>query len=262
MFLLSNLARTGLDVDEGKPFQATYAGAFRGDELVGVAASCWNGMVLVQAPTGLRPLAVAVQNLVERPLSGIAGPHLQVQDAIAALKLTHRRTTLDSNEILYALTLNQLSLPAEDLDLQVRKARPSDVTELASWSVAFQIESLGVGPGSDLEEYCLKGTRSGVSRGHIWVGCVGPQIVSMSGFNATLPERVQLGGVYTPPGLRSRGYSRRVIAESLRAVRSEGVYEAILFTDQDNLAAQACYESLGFKNVGQYGLVQFAPSLS
>ena len=62
MFLLSNLARTGLDVDEGKPFQATYAGAFRGDELVGVAASCWNGMVLVQAPTGLRPLAVAVQS--------------------------------------------------------------------------------------------------------------------------------------------------------------------------------------------------------
>ena len=49
MFLLSNSLAAGL-VDHGERLQATYVGAFAAGELVGVAAHCWNGMLLVQAP--------------------------------------------------------------------------------------------------------------------------------------------------------------------------------------------------------------------
>jgi hypothetical protein len=49
MFLRSNLRRAGFE-DRGEPLQATYVGAFRGAELVGLAAHCWNGMLPLQAP--------------------------------------------------------------------------------------------------------------------------------------------------------------------------------------------------------------------
>jgi hypothetical protein len=55
MFLLSNSLAAGL-VDHGQLLQATYASAFDAGELVGVAAHCWNGMLLVQGrPSSPRP---------------------------------------------------------------------------------------------------------------------------------------------------------------------------------------------------------------
>ena len=50
MFLRSNLRRAGLTY-EGRVGEATYAGAFRNGRIVGVAAHCWNGMLLLQAPS-------------------------------------------------------------------------------------------------------------------------------------------------------------------------------------------------------------------
>jgi hypothetical protein len=52
MFLRANSKRAGL-VDNGEIYQATYAGAFHGGRLVGVAAHSWSGNVLVQAPERL-----------------------------------------------------------------------------------------------------------------------------------------------------------------------------------------------------------------
>lgn len=39
--------------------------------------------------------------------------------------------------------------------------------------------------------------------------------VSLSAFNASLPDIVQLVGIYTPPELRGRGYAQRAVAGSL-----------------------------------------------
>ena len=76
--------------------------------------------------------------------------------------------------------------------------------------------------------------------------------------NARLPDVVQVGGVWTPRDLRGRGYARCVVAGSLLAVRREGVGRAVLFTDEENRPARAAYEALGFRVVGDYGLVIFS----
>jgi predicted GNAT family acetyltransferase len=83
--------------------------------------------------------------------------------------------------------------------------------------------------------------------------------VSYSVFNATLPEIVQIGGVWTPSELRGRGYARSVVAGSLLAAREQGVRRAVLFADPLNAAARAAYLALGFRIVGDYGLVLLAP---
>src|SRR5260370_18218406 len=49
MFLRANARAAGL-IDRGAPPEATYVAALAGGRITGVAAHCWNGMVLVQAP--------------------------------------------------------------------------------------------------------------------------------------------------------------------------------------------------------------------
>ena len=93
------------------------------------------------------------------------------------------------------------------------------------------------------------------SEGSLWVLLDGDRIVSMTAFNARLPDCVQVGGVWTPPELRSRGYARCAVAGSLLEAREKGAEQAILFTD--DAAARRTYLALGFRVIGDYGILQF-----
>ena len=83
--------------------------------------------------------------------------------------------------------------------------------------------------------------------------------MSYSVFNAMLADVVQIGGVWTPREFRGRGYARSVVAGSLLAARKQGVSRAVLFADPTNEAARRAYLFLGFRIVGDYGLVLLAP---
>jgi predicted GNAT family acetyltransferase len=82
-------------------------------------------------------------------------------------------------------------------------------------------------------------------------------LVAYAGYNATTPRCVQIGGVWTPPPLRRRGYARAAVAGALVAARDRGVARSILFTGVENRAAQSAYTALGYERVGDYGLVLF-----
>jgi len=57
---------------------------------------------------------------------------------------------------------------------------------------------------------------------------------------------------------RGRGYARSVVAGSLLSARKQGIERAVLFADPTNEAA-AGVPVLGFRIVGDYGLVLLAP---
>ncbi|MEO8185467.1 MAG: GNAT family N-acetyltransferase [Deltaproteobacteria bacterium] len=78
----------------------------------------------------------------------------------------------------------------------------------------------------------------------------GEQLLSLSTFNAALPDIVQLGGIYTPPALRGRGYVKHAIAAQLREARERGASRAVLFTKNPN--AVRAYEALGFSRIGDF----------
>ena len=80
--------------------------------------------------------------------------------------------------------------------------------------------------------------------------------VSLCTHNARVRDNVQIGGVWTPPELRGRGYARRVVAGALRVADREGVKRAVLFTE--NPAARRSYEALGFRRVGDFGVIVLA----
>ncbi len=76
--------------------------------------------------------------------------------------------------------------------------------------------------------------------------------VALSGFNASIPQAVQVGPVWTPPPYRNKGYARLLLALTLQQAKQRGVEKAILFTHTP--AAIRAYIALGFENIGSYRL--------
>ena len=260
MFLRGNARSTGL-VDHGGPMEATYAASIEGGSITGVAAHCWNGMVLVQAPRHAPDVARAAVQHSGRPVTGFSGPWSQVVAARAALGLAGAPAVKDSRDELYALDLHRLVVPALLASGAVRCRHPqSDELELlAEWRARFSVEALGATDGAELRRASHADVRLQHERGADWVLVDGKTPVAYSVFNAMLPDIVQIGGVWTPPECRGRGYARSVVAGSLVAARKQGVARAVLFADPLNAAARAAYLSIGFAIVGDYGLVLLAP---
>jgi GNAT superfamily N-acetyltransferase len=254
MFLRAN-ARTGGLVNRGEPFQADYAAAFRDAAIVGVAAHCWNGMLLVQAPECAADVARAAAAASGRPITGFSGPLDHVRQARAALDLVDAAVAIDEAESFYALDLSDLIVPsdlAEDVRL-CRPPRPDEYDQLHEWRCAYDIEVLG-GTGSESErQRAIEFLDAQIAAGNTWVALKDATPVSLSAFNATLPDIVQLGGIYTPPALRGRGYARAAVAASLLAARERGATRAVLFTSRTNAART--YEAVGFRRIGDYALV-------
>jgi len=262
MFLRSNVRSAGL-TDRGQPMQATYVAALEGGRIAGVAAHCWNGMVLVQAPEGGHAPVVAREAVRRsgRTVTGFSGPWDQVVAAREALGLGTAPTAKDSRDELYVLDLARLVVPSELASGALRCRHPAEreLELLVDWRVRFAIEALGATDGPDLHQASTDDVRLQHERGSDWLLLAGAAPVSYAVFNAMLADIVQIGGVWTPPELRGRGYARSVVAGSLLAARKQGVARAVLFADPANEAARRAYLFLGFRIVGDYGLVLLAP---
>jgi RimJ/RimL family protein N-acetyltransferase len=258
MFLRSNSRRAGL-VDRGEPFQGTYVAELDGDEIVGVVCHGWNGMVLLQAPVGLQALVRAAAQRSGRAVEGLVGPWAQVVAARAALGLADAPTRLDRREDLFTLDLGALRVPPPLADGRVRcrRATADDVPLLADWRYGYELETIGREPGEATRRIADDGVRAGVAAGTQWILEHSGDRVATSTFNATLPDMVQIGGVWTPPPLRGRGYARSVVAGSLQHALRDGVRRSILFTGAENEPARRAYLALGYENVGDYGIVLF-----
>jgi predicted GNAT family acetyltransferase len=262
MFLVGNMRAAGLR-DQGQRYGGTYAAAFEGGRIVGVVTHYWNGNLIFQAPAHLNSLWRKAVSASRRGIRGLIGPSVQVGPAKAALELTESVVQMDETENLYCLRLDDLQVP-EPLrfgKLQGRRAERRDLAYLTKWRVAFSVEALGEEDTPALAERVRTNTRRAIAERNTWVLEAAGSPVACSSFNTAIREAVQVGGVYTPPELRRRGYGRAVVAASLLDARAEGVGTAILFTGVNNLPARRAYTALGFQHVGDYRLVLLRSAL-
>jgi uncharacterized protein len=260
MFLIGNMRAAGLH-DGGAPYEGTYAAAYQDGQMVAVVAHYWNHNFVLQAPAYVGPLCRAAVRASGRAIGGFVGPACQVQRAMDALGVELARAKLDERETLFGLSLAELQVP-EPLargEVQGRRATGDDVELLTEWRVAFSLESLGDKDSPRLWEQVRAGVRRGVSEDRIWILEAAGQPVSTSGFNAAIREAVQIGGVWTPPSLRGRGFGRAVVAASLLSARTRGVARAVLFTGLENAPARRAYVALGFRALDDYRLVLLRP---
>lgn len=256
LFLLSNLRQAGL-VDRGRRYEGTYAAAFSRDNIVAVVALFWNGSLVYQAPEHLVTLQRAAIRKAERPVRGLLGPCGQVEAGLRALKVRRNQVRVDDPQILYSLVLSSLALPASLRSgaVHVRRIAARDVELLSRWRAASRLEAMNASDTPGLYQEARDSVERMLESQRMWVLEAEGQVVACSTFNAEIAEVVQVGGVYTPPELRSRGYARAVIAGSLLDARAEGVRRAVLFTDVDNVPAQRAYVAIGFQPIGDYRIV-------
>jgi uncharacterized protein len=263
MVLRGNLLADGIE-DNGGRFAGVYAGAFdAGGALRAVAAHyrIW-GNVFPQAESD-EALDAAVRCAVDASgarVRGLIGLRPLVRRAIAYLELRAVPCKYDANEGLYALDLEQLRKPALLLDpeVELRALQPSDEGFFLEWLRDYEVNLLGAPDDDALRADCRADFERKLASGE-------PCLLTHAGiprakteFNARLPDMVQVGGVYTPPAQRGRGYARAAVALSLLEARARGAGRAVLFTGDDNRPAIGAYRAIGFRRIDDFAIVLFA----
>ena len=260
LFLLSNMRLSGL-VDRGQGFEGTYAAVYENDAIAGVVALFWNGSLIYQAPNHLPALQEAVRIATNRPIKTLLGPSDQVAAGLDALGASVR-VHMDDPQVLFGLRLADLAVPAplRTGAVHARVLTAADTPVLAQWRAASRMESFREPDTPELWEEARESVERYLASQRQWVLEADGELVSTCTFNAEIREVVQVGGVYTPPEARSRGYARAVVAAALLDARAEGAGDAILFTDDDNQAAQKAYLAIGFRPIGDYRIVLVKPA--
>ncbi|MEM8979462.1 MAG: GNAT family N-acetyltransferase [Pseudomonadota bacterium] len=255
MFLRSNLAHMGLGQSEHANSTDFWIAEKAAGEIVGVLGVTKAGWVMAQFAQET-PLDIdAIRAVLTRyPLCGFNGDMQIMQPLIEGLGIDRNAFQILDDDVLYTLDLKDLRLP--DLEgAEVRQAQEHDFDQLVRWREAFEIEALST-PKEMARGRAERSARRLLDQGWSYVlqasGRGVAQDVAMAGFNAKIADLVQIGGVYTPPTLRGKGYGGAVVGQMLDMARRDGVGQAILFAA--TAEAGRVYERLGFKAIGHYTL--------
>ncbi len=248
MFPLTNLLKHGMA--GGHPRAVHFWVRWHAGRITDLMTVTEEGLLFPQCPTG--PWGDVAVVLAGQGVKGLLGEATQVAALRKALRLI-ARAPLDTVEPLYELPLTDLRVPAVDgLVLRPLEEVPREL--ILSWRAAYCVESLAI-PNEDAMEQSAKDIATYVEQDSHRVLLQDGMPVAMTGFNAILPDVVQIGGVYTPPRLRNNGYARKALALHLVEARALGVTKAVLFAA--NQAASRAYEALGFRRTGAFSIVIF-----
>jgi RimJ/RimL family protein N-acetyltransferase len=125
-----------------------------------------------------------------------------------------------------------------------RPIKVEDAPLFVEWMLAFHHEAVPYDPvpmQGELERV--------VSEGNYLFWIDKRQPVSMAGIVRRLKDSAAITGVYTPPGLRGRGYAGSITAAIVERIYAEGRGIACLYTDLSNPFSNRCYIRVGFKPV-------------
>lgn len=135
---------------------------------------------------------------------------------------------------------------------QMKVAEEGDAAVAADMLNAMSGE-VAVGPTrlhtaqSTLESICQ-------NRVFFWVDS--GEVVSIALGNRPLISGICIGGVYTPPAHRGKGYARALVAEVSKEFLSRGYELTNLFTDLSNPTSNKIYQEVGYQPVCDYHLYE------
>lgn len=251
MFPLTNLRTHGLSIGD---FPSAHPHATRfwrvGDH--SVVALTRGGMIMAILVPGC-DLSGLPSALSGQTVQGAAGPAASLRPVLRALDLAGTPARLDKDEPGFALDLAHLQMPdARGATLVPAATVARD--RLIEWRAAATVETQGM-PTSKALDRAAEDVDGWLDRDSHRVLLHAEKPVALTGFNAQLPEIVQVGGVHTPPDQRSRGYARRAVALHLAEARAKGCNRAVLFAATP--AAVRAYRALGFQPAADFALVLF-----
>lgn len=254
LFLLGNFENYGAILTD-----APYSGNFKlirsHGKVVGVFCLTRKGNLLVE--TVLREpvfdILLEASHQESMPLKGVVGnwdfcgpfwEYLKVQKIIT-------KEIFASKEILYSIDLGKMSFSAQP---SVRLLTEADYVQWRPLRLDYLIEE-GV-PNDLTDNQLLDQFLDKVEKKITWGLFLNDTLVSIADLNAKALDLGQVGGVYTAPRFRQRGYSRSVMQQLLRDAKEiHNIRKLIIFTGDKNLPAQKLYNSLGVSQIGYFALL-------
>jgi hypothetical protein len=126
---------------------------------------------------------------------------------------------------------------------RLRPATEADKDLVIKWSHAFHIDTHG-----DTRNMPETDIAPGLERGWVFFWEDGKP-VSMASKGRPTGKGMSVGGVYTPPELRGRGYATSCVAELSRHILQSGKQFCMLYTDLANPTSNSIYMKIGYKPV-------------
>ena len=135
-------------------------------------------------------------------------------------------------------------------DLSVRRAEPADAGDIGRLLHDFNTEYGEPTPGPAA---VADRVRKLIAQGDVVVliGGGGPDGLAVLRFRPSLyidALECYLAELYVAPEKRGHGLGRALMESAIEAARREGAHYMDLGTSEDDVAARALYESLGFTN--------------
>ncbi|MFF2654019.1 GNAT family N-acetyltransferase [Streptomyces sp. NPDC058045] len=216
-------------------------------------------LVSVTPPPGAPPgpfLTAAAESLAEThpELPGLTAPD---ETATVFAGAWQRRTGAvprpQTHERLYALA--DLAMPRPAPPGRARPAAPADHALLTRWFTEFA-EAIGEPLSRDPAPWAEDRIAQG--RTLLWETPDGTP-VSLAGCSPEIAGQVRVGPVYTPAGLRGRGYAGAVTAELSRRLTGTTARDILLFTDLANPTSNALYQRIGYRPLRDFTVYAFDP---
>lgn len=252
MFLLQNLKEHGAGKGEHQNSGNFYQVIDNG-EVKGIFVLANRGNVLLQIDLDVS-LSKIYQTLLkeETKITGVLGDNDQVFDFWQMVKAKNKNLEekFTSAEYLYKCDLLDKTL----LDIDGGEIFPADQFEVYNEFTHGFYSDQGL-PDYSTTEQRKERFEYNIKQKQVWSLSQHEKIVSTCALNACYKNLGQVGGVYTPPEYRRKGFSKKCMQKLLYDCKNlHGLEKIILFTGENNIPAQRVYEAIGFEKIGRYGM--------
>jgi predicted GNAT family acetyltransferase len=252
LIMIYDIDHFGLE-NQGHPFQGDYYGVFSGAGLSGIAALFNFGSLFIYTPdAGSAPELVEYMVALERKPSYVigrtewAGP---VIDGLGEQGLQPTGAEEQEYMVLSRGSFRPRSGPG------TRFAELRDLQRLIELNRAFQLEYFG--GLTEAEEELGRMAEVRMERAGIAVAETDGQIVSKAESMVRTSCAALIGGVFTVPEYRGRGFSFACMSLLCEEILSS-IGRACLNVAKENTPAQRVYRGLGFERFCDYRMAHFA----
>jgi predicted GNAT family acetyltransferase len=228
-----------------RPLPPYFAVVLDGDQVVGAALRTPPHNLILSDMADDRVADAILEDLLSLSpdLTGVLGDKRRAEHfAERWTRETGRPHRLKPAERIFQLTA---VIPPRTTTGHLRTATAGDRDVVAGWFAEFIREAMH-------EDASTAGAVTDV-----WLTTPGRTLylwetaepVSMCGAANRTPNGIRIGAVYTPPGLRGRGYASNCVAAASQAQLDAGLRYCFLYTDLANPTSNRIYRAMGYEPV-------------